>query len=316
VARYVLGRLATALGAIWAVYTVTFLVLYLLPGDPVTLLLAAGDVSAENLSPEQLTTLQAQYGLDRPIPGQYAHQLWRLAHLDFGESFSRNVPVSGLLADRLGPTLAVGSLAMLLAVVGGGAVSFLAVSVRSGTIRGLLRRLPAAGVCLPPFFVGLLLIQVFAFRLGWLPAIGSDGWRTLVLPAVMMALPAAAMLAQVLTRGLDSVLAEPYVGTARAKGLSHVAVVTRHGLRNAAPAALNLLGLLLGATVAEAVVAETLFSREGLGRLAQEAVLDQDIPVVQAIVLVAGAAIALINLIVDLIHPVLDPRVVAARRAG
>ncbi|GID30941.1 ABC transporter permease [Paractinoplanes brasiliensis] len=314
--RYVLGRVATALGALWAVYTVTFVVLYLLPGDPVTMLLAAGDVPAENLSAEHLAGLKSQYGLDQPIHDQYAHHLWRLAHLDLGESFSRNVPVSELLADRLGPTLALGSLAILLAVVGGGAFAFLAVAARSGRVRDLLRRLPAAAVSLPPFFVGLLLIQVFAFRLGWFPAIGSDGGRTLILPALMMALPAAAMLAQVLTRSLDSTLAEPYVVTARAKGLSRTAVVTRHGLRNAAPAAVNLSGLLLGATVAEAVVAETLFSRDGLGRLAHEAVLDQDIPVVQAVVLVAGAAVALINLVVDLIHPLLDPRVVAARRAG
>ncbi|GIE78461.1 peptide ABC transporter permease [Actinoplanes philippinensis] len=314
--RYVLGRIATALGTLWAVYTVTFVVLYLLPGDPVTQLLAAGDVAAESLSAGQLADLQARYGLDRPIHDQYAHHLWRLAHLDLGESFTRNVPVSGLLADRLGPTLALGALAVLLAVAGGGAIAVMAVSARSGVARFLLRRLPAAGVSFPPFFVGLLLIQIFAFRLGWFPAVGSDGWRTLVLPAVTMAAPAAAMLAQVLTRSLDRTLAEPWVVTVRATGLSRFAVVTRHGLRNAAPAAVNVLGLLLGATVAEAVVAETLFSRDGLGRLVQEAVLDQDVPVVQAVVLVAGAAVVAINLVVDLIHPMLDPRVTAMRRAG
>ncbi|GFJ95330.1 peptide ABC transporter permease [Phytohabitans rumicis] len=312
--RYILGRLAQAVGVLWAVFTVTFVVLYLLPSNPVALLLAAGDVQVEDLSPEQLAALEAKYGLDEPVYVQYFDQLWQLVRLDFGNSISKNVPVSQLLVPRLGSTLALGMTAILLTVVVGVAVAYLAAYVQWRPARVLLRRLPAVGVSFPPFFIGLLLIQVFAFSLGWLPATGSDGWQTLILPAITMAIPTSAMLAQVLTRSLDDSLAEPYITTARAKGLSRHVVQARHALRNAALPALTLLGMLLGATVAEAVVVETVFTRDGLGRLAQEAVLAQDVHVVQAVVLVVAAAFVAINLVVDLIYPLIDPRVTHAHR--
>lgn len=314
--RYILGRLAQAVGVLWAVFTVTFVVLYLLPSNPVALMLAAGDVRVEDLSAEQLAALEAKYGLDKPVYVRYFDQLWQLMRLDFGDSTSKNVPVSELLVPRLGSTVALGVTAILLTLVVGVAVAYLAAYVRWRPARVLLRRLPAVGVSFPPFFIGLLLIQVFAFSLGWLPATGSDGWQTLILPAVMMATPTSAMLAQVLTRSLDDSLAEPYITTARAKGLSRHAVQARHALRNAALPALTLLGLLLGATVAETVVAETVFARDGLGRLAQEAVLAQDVHVVQAVVLVAAAAFVAINLVVDLIYPLIDPRVTQAHRVS
>jgi peptide/nickel transport system permease protein len=316
VLRYILGRLAQAVGVLWAVFTVTFVVLYLLPSNPVALLLAAGDMQVEDLSPEQLAALEAQYGLDKPVYVQYLSQLWHLVRLDFGDSISKHVPVSQLLAERLGSTLALGSTAVLFTLVGGVAIAYLAAWVQWRPAKILLNRLPAVGVSFPPFFVGLLLIQVFAFSLGWLPATGTDGWQSLILPAVMMSAPTAAMLAQVLTRSLNDTLAEPYITTARAKGLSRNTVQAKHALRNAALPALTLLGLLLGATVTEAVVAETVFTREGIGRLAQEAVLAQDVHVIQAIVLIAATAFVAINLVVDLIYPLLDPRVTHAHRVS
>ena len=169
---------------------------------------------------------------------------------------------------------------------------------------------------MPQFFIGLVLIQVFAFSLGWFPATGSEGWRSLVLPAITMSIINAAMLAQVLTRGLEDTLAEPYITTARAKGLSRTVIQFRHAFRNAALPALTLLGLLLGTTVTEAIVAETVFSRDGVGRLAQQAVLAQDVPLVQAIVVIAATAFVLINLLIDLIYPLLDPRIVHAARVS
>ncbi|GAA4735197.1 ABC transporter permease [Phytohabitans rumicis] len=314
--RYILGRIAQAVGVLWAVFTATFVVLYLLPSNPVALLLAAGDMQADDLSPEQLAALEAQYGLDKPVYVQYLDQLWHLVRLDFGDSISKHVPVSQLLDERLGSTIALGATAILFTLVGGLSVAYLAAWVQWRPAKILLARLPAIGVSFPPFFVGLLLIQVFAFSLGWLPATGTDGWRSLILPAVMMSAPTAAMLAQVLTRSLNDTLGEPYITTARAKGLSRNAVQARHALRNAALPALTLLGLLLGATVTEAVVAETVFTREGVGRLAQEAVLAQDVHVVQAIVLIAATVFVAINLVVDLIYPLLDPRVTHTQRVS
>jgi peptide/nickel transport system permease protein len=314
--RYILGRLAQAVGVLWTVFTVTFVVLYLLPSNPVALLMAAGNMQAEDLSPDQLASLEAQYGLDKPVYVQYATQLWHLVRLDFGDSISMNVPVSQLLEQRLGSTLALAATAVLFTLVLGVAIAYLAAWVQWPPAKVLLSRLPAIGVSLPPFFVGLLMIQVFAFSLGWLPATGTNGWRSLILPAVMMSTPTAAMLAQVLTRSLNDTLAEQYITTARAKGLSRNVIQARHALRNAALPAVTLLGLLLGSAVAEAVVAETVFTRDGVGRLAQAAVLAQDVHVVQAIVVIAAAAFVVLNLIVDLIYPLLDPRVTHAPRVS
>jgi peptide/nickel transport system permease protein len=314
--RYLLGRIVQAVGVLWAVYTVTFGILYLLPSDPVALRLAAGNVQVEELSPAQLVQIKAQYGLDQSLFQQYLTQLGHLLRFDFGESISQNLPVTQLLGQRLPSTLALGATAIGLALVLGVGIAYLAAYLRWRPARALLNRLPAVGVSLPPFFVGLLLIQLFAFSLGWLPATGSAGWRSLILPAVMMSIPTSAMLAQVLSRGLEDTLAQPYVVTARARGLSRGYIQFRHALRNAALPALPLLGLLLGATLTEAVVAETVFSRQGIGQLAQQAVLAQDVPLVQAIVVIAASVFVLINLVIDLVYPLLDPRITHAPKVS
>lgn len=315
-ARYVLGRVVQAVAVLWAVYTVTFAILNLLPSDPVALRLAAGNVAVEELSPAELAAMKAQYGIDKPLLTQYLDQLGGVLHGDFGSSISLNVPVGQLLSQRFGSTLLLGATATVFALLLGAATAYLAAWVQWRPLKIVLHRLPSIGVSLPPFFVGLLLIQVFAFSLGWFPATGTLGPRSLVLPAVTMALPTAAMFAQVLGRGLEDALAEPYVTTARARGLSAGHVQLRHALRNAVLPALTLLGLLLGATVTEAVVAETVFTRPGLGQLAQQAVLAQDVPVVQAIVLIAAAAFVVVNLLVDLVYPLLDPRITYTPRVS
>jgi peptide/nickel transport system permease protein len=289
--RYVVGRVAQALLVLWAAYTVTFVVLYLLPSDPVALMLSANNVQLDSLTPDQVAAARARFGLDQPVHLQYVHLL---------------------LASRLPPTLVLSVVAVVLAVVGGVGLAFLAAYVQWRPARLLLTRLPSFGVSLPTFWVGLLLIQVFAFTLHWVPATGNVGWRSVVLPAVTMAIPTSASLAQVLTRSLRDTLDEPYVTTARAKGLSRFQVQLRHASRNAALPALTILGLLVGATVTGAVTVETVFSRMGVGRLAAESVLAQDIPVVQGIVVIAAVAFVLVNLLVDLLYPLIDPRVVHA----
>ena len=313
-ARYVSGRVFQAVLVLWAAYTVTFIVLYLLPSDPVQLLLAAGNVDVTQVSPDQLASLKHEYGLDQPVYVQYFTQLFNFVSGNFGESISKNVPVTQLLSQRLPSTLALGASAVLLAVVLGVGTASLAVFARVTWLKVFLSRLPSIGVSLPPFFVGLLLIQVFAFQLRWFPATGDKGPQSLVLPSIMMAIPTAALLAQVLTRSLEDTLAEPYVVTARAKGLSRSVIQWKHAFRNAALPALTLLGLLLGATLTEAVVAETVFTRNGIGELAQESVLKQDVPVVQAIVVMAAALFVIINLVIDLVYPLLDPRIVHGQR--
>jgi peptide/nickel transport system permease protein len=199
-------------------------------------------------------------------------------------------------------------------IIGGVALACLAAYVRWRPLRAVLTRLPAFGVSLPGFWVGLLLIQVFCFSLHWFPSTGSATLKSFILPAITMALPAAAVLAQVLTRGLEQTLREPYIATAEAAGLSRGAIQFRHAFRNAALPAVTLLGLLVGYVMTSAVIAETVFSIAGVGRLAQQAVLAQDVPVVQGIVLFAAGAFVTLNLLVDLLYPLLDPRIARTPR--
>ncbi|MET8429810.1 ABC transporter permease [Nocardia sp. NPDC004860] len=311
--RYVAGRVAQAAVVLWAAFTATFVVLYLLPSDPVEIQLGAAGIQPDSLTPQQLAAAEAKYGLDRPVADQYLSALTGALHGNFGTSIAKQVPVGDLIGDRLSGTLVLSALAGLLAVVAGTAVAYLAALVRFRPGRALLSRLPALGVAVPSFLVALILIQLFAFQLGWLPSLGNGGPRALVLPVITMAIPPAAQLAQVLTRSFEDTLGEQYIVTARAKGLSRGQVQLRHAFRNAALPALTILGLLVGTTVTSAIVVETVFNRNGIGRLAQEAVLAKDIPVVLAIVVIAAAGFVAVNLLVDLLYPLLDPRITHTR---
>lgn len=311
--RYVVRRLAQAVGVLWAAYTVSFLVLVLLPGDPVSAMAGAGADSTE-VDPAELARLRQAYGFDRPVLVQYAEQLGRAVRGDFGNSVSTGNPVTSTLAAALPQTLQLTSAALLLAVLLGGGLALSATATPHRWLRQLLLSLPPLGVCVPTFWVGLMLVQVFSFRNQWFPAFGNDGLRGLVLPAVTLAVPTGALVAQVLARSLLTALDEPYVGTAWAKGAGRSRVLLRHALRNAALPALTVVGLLVGTLLANAVVVETVFSRNGLGRVTQAAVTVQDIPVVQGVVVFGAAAFVLVNLAVDLIYPQLDPRIVLAPR--
>lgn len=306
--HYTVRRIAQAIAVLWAAYTVTFVVLYALPSDPVSILLnQAGGTGRP--SADQVARIQEAYGFNDPIVVQYFHHLFDAFRFDFGQSVSRGQSVTSLLAENLPPTIALTALALVLTTVIGGGLAFLATYVGWRPLRSFLHRLPAVGVSFPTFWVGLLLIQLFSFSLGWFPATGSDGASSLVLPALTMSLPTSGILAQVLIRGLDDTLDQAHIATARAKGLSRLTIHTKHVLKNGSLPALTILGVLVGLTVTNAVVSETVFSRLGIGRLAQQAVLAQDIPLVQGIVVLAAGVFVVVNLAVDLIYPLLDPRV-------
>ncbi|MGA0567491.1 ABC transporter permease [Rathayibacter sp. KR2-224] len=313
--KYVVGRLGQAVLVLWAAYTVSFIVLYLLPSDPVQILINRSG-TATTTSKAQIAQIAHEYGYDQPVIVQYFSQLGKALRLDFGQSVSMHQPVSSLIAQNLPPTLALAGTAILFTAVGGIVLAFLATYVGWRPLRRLLERLPALGVSFPTFFIGLLLIQLLSFDLHLFPSVGSATPATLVLPALTMAIPTSGILAQVLIRGMNDQLGEGYITTARAKGLSKFAVHAVHAFRNAALPALTILGLIVGYTVAGAVVAETVFSRLGIGRLAQQAVLAQDIPLVQGIVVIAAAGFVLVNVVVDLVYPLLDPRVVVTARVA
>jgi peptide/nickel transport system permease protein len=237
---------------------------------------------------------------------------------DFGDSVSTGRPVTSTLADALPQTLQLTGAALLLAVVLGGGLAVLATYTSQRWLRQLLLSLPPLGVSVPTFWVGLLLVEAFSFRLHWFPAFGNDGLRGLILPAVTLAVPTGAQVAQVLAKSLLTALDQAYVETARAKGAGRWRVHLRHALRNASLPALTVVGLLVGQLIAGSVVVETVFSRDGLGRVTAAAVTAQDIPLVQGVVVFGALIFVVTNLIVDLVYPLLDPRIVVAsgRKAG
>ncbi|MGW4194468.1 ABC transporter permease [Streptomyces sp. NPDC005004] len=311
--RYVLWRLAQAVGVLWAAYTLTFLLLDLLPGDPVAAMAGAG-LNSTQVTPERLAELRAQYGFDRPLLVRYATSLGHALRGDFGDSVATGRPVAAILADALPSTLELTGVALPLAVLLGGGLALAATSTSRGPLRRLLLSLPAVGISLPAFWVGLMLVQLLSFRLRLFPAFGNAGAAGLVLPAVTLALPAAVLVAQVLSQSLLAVLEEPYVQTARAKGAGRARVRFHHALRNAALPALTVIGVLAGQLTANAVVVENVFSRNGLGRVTTDAVTVRDIPVVQGVVVFGALVFVLLNLLVDLAGPLLDRRIVITGR--
>jgi|UPI000364047E peptide/nickel transport system permease protein len=302
------GRVAQAGVVLLLAYVVTFVILRLLPGDPAEVMLAAAGVDPAAITPEQYAALREKFGLDQPAPVQLVTQLLAALRGDLGLSYASGRPVSELIAERAPGTLAIGFGGFLLAAVLGVTIACAATLVRAPFLRRLLRRLPAIGISLPSFWTGLLFVQLFAFTLGWLPPSGSREPGSVVLPALTLAIGSSAVIAQLLLRGLDEAYREGFVNTARMKGLSPLRVLLRHGLPNAAAPTLTMLALILGNLLTGTVVVETLFSRAGLGRLLQDAVLNQDVPVVQGIVLLAAAIFLLLNLLVDLLYPLLDAR--------
>ena len=253
------------------------------------------------MSPEQLAEIRLAYGADTPLWQQYGHTLLSFLKGDFGYSMQAGVPVSQSLATSLPPTLQLALSGFVAALILAVALAFLSNQVGFGWLRSALQTLPSLFVSVPVFWLGIMLIQVFSFRLGWIPVINPGRWEGMVLPTLTLAVPISAPLAQILIRNIDAVLAQPFVAVARAKGASRRGVLWRHVARNAVLPTLTIAGILFGELLAGAVVTEAVFGINGLGSLTQQAVGNQDTAVLQAIVVISATSFVLINLIVDLL---------------
>ncbi|GAB0103021.1 ABC transporter permease [Nocardia sp. JMUB6875] len=306
--RYVIGRVLQAVGVLWAAFSLSFVVLYLLPGDPVDM--AANAATGTPVDAAAIAEMRARYGLDQPLWAQYWTALTHAVRGDLGHSIFSGQTVTGALADALPSTLVLAGSGLLLAVLGGTALALAAAYTERPWLRGLLIALPPVGASMPAFWVGLLLLQLFSFRLRLVPAIGGTGFTGTILPAITLAIPVGAVIAQVLYSSLVTTWRQPFAEVAFAKGASRWWVQLRHVLRPAATPALTVAGLWVGQVLAGSVVTETVYSRPGLGRLTQESVLHQDIPVVQGVVVFAALVFVTVNLLIDLAYPLLDPRVV------
>lgn len=303
--KYLSGRTGQALLVLWAAFTLSFILLQVLPGDAILIKFQNPDMG---LSPAQIAEMRTAYGADVPLWQQYLQTLSRFLRGDLGYSIQNGVAVSALLAANLPATLQLALLGFVLALLLALGIAFVSNLVGFGWLKSALQSLPALFVSVPTFWLGIVLIQIFSFRLKLIPIINPGEWVGLLLPIVTLAIPISAPLAQILIRSIDTVQTQPFVVVARAKGASHSGVLWRHVARNAMLPVLTIAGILLGELIAGALITETVFGRSGLGQLTQQAVVNQDVAVLQAVVMISATAFVTLNLLVDLLFPLLDPR--------
>ena len=314
--EYILRRLALMVPVAFLVTVVVFALLRFAPGDPV--LVYAG----EERDPVALDALRHQYGLDQPMPIQYVSWLAHAAQGDFGRSLRTRQPVAEAIVERLPKTLELGSAALLLSVTIALTVGSLSALKRNSPIDLFATGFTIAGVSLPNFYLGIILILVFALLFRIFPPGGYSDFaedplanlRRLVLPAITLATASAAVNLRQVRSALLDVLGQEYMRTARAKGLREQAVVLRHAMKNALIPVVTLIGLQVGAIIEGAIITETIFFWPGVGRLAVDSINGRDYPVVQAIVLMSALSFMVSTLAVDVLYAWLDPRISYRRR--
>ena len=298
-----LTRLVSALVVVLGVCTLVFLLIHLVPGDPVEAMLG------ENAQVADREALRQALGLDRPLGEQYLAYLQRLARLDLGLSFQDRRPVAAILGERLPATLELTLAALGLALLLALPLGVLAARHRGSPLDSGAMGLSLVGISIPNFWLGPLLILIFSLWLGWTPVSGREGPASLILPALTLGTGMAAILARMVRGSILEVLGEDYVRTARAKGLSERRVLWGHALRNAWLPILTLIGLQLGGLLGGAVITETVFAWPGVGSLLVEAIQSRDYPVVQACVLLVSLSYVFVNPLTDLVYSWVDPRI-------
>lgn len=309
--RYVLARVGQSALVLLLAFTVVFLGVSVLPTDPATIFVAKGE---GYFNPDIVTEVKAFYGYDRPLWVQYVSQLNQLLHGHFGFSLSSGQAVTDRIGGVIGQTLQLAATATALALLFAGAIMVLATT--GGPVRLVVRALPPLFGAVPTFWLGLVVLEVFSVQLGLMSLFPDGSVAALLVPALVLAVPISAPIAQVLLKNVAATLALPHVRTARAKGGTPGWVLRRHALKNAAGPALTVTATTVGALLGGSVVTETVFSRAGLGSVLLQAVSNQDISLIQGLVLLTTVVIVAANLLVDLVYPILDPRVTKSQRRG
>jgi peptide/nickel transport system permease protein len=299
-------RVLAGTGVMLGAATASFLALHGTAGDA-----ALSTVSGQGADPTQavLEQVRRDYGLDLPLWRQYLDYLGKLLHGDLGESYQQRLPVARAIGAQLGQTVQLAVSAVAVAIV---------LSVTVGVLTAKRPRWIRSGASgpelvlasMPTFVLGLVLLLIFAVGLGWFPVSGQESFKSLVLPAFTLALPVAAVLSQVLRSELEDVLEQPFILTARARGMRDAAVRFRHALRHALIPLVTMSGSVIGWMLGGAVVTESLFNRQGLGQLMLAATTNKDIPLVVGVIIFAAFVYVVVNLLVDILYTVIDPRVV------
>ncbi len=310
---WALRRLAATIPVLLGVTLVTFVLTYLLPGDP------ARAMAGERYREEDLDRIRRELGLDRSLPEQYATYLGRLARGELGVSFATGRPVADDLAERFPRTLLLAAASLALALVLGLPLGTLAARFAGSFVDRAATVFALLGVSLPVFWTAMLLLSVFAIRLRWVPPSGyvDTSVLAIVLPAVTLGVRSAAVIARMTRASLLDVLGQDYLRTARAKGVGEAGVLVRHGLRAALVPVVTLVGLDFGSYLSGSVLTESIFAWPGVGQYALQAILRRDFPAIQATVLLLAVVFVVVNLLVDLAYGALDPRIrVRPEKAG
>jgi len=308
---YIARRLAATLLVMALVGVFIFLLLHIAPGDP------AAVIAGDNATPQQIADIRHQLGLDLPLPVQFGRWIWELLHGNFGISIFSQAPVLTLIQQRLPATISLTLLTMGFAAVLAVGAGVLAAWRAGGLLDRGLMAFSALGFSVPVFVVGYLLIYVFAIRLAILPvqgyaplAAGVWPWLShLLLPALALGMAYVALIARITRASMLEVLAEDYMRTARAKGASASSMLLHHALRNAGVPIVTVIGIGVALLISGVVITETVFNIPGLGRLTVDAITNRDYPIIQGVIVVFSGAYVLVNLAVDLVYTVIDPRI-------
>lgn len=308
--RAILSRVFGSIGVVLGAVTLIFLILNWLPGDAATM------IAGENASAETIERIRAQLGTERPLIAQYFDYLAGLLQGDLGRSYISHEPVLDRLSAQFPSTALLASLAGLVAVVLGVGLGVVSARNHGGWLDQALQCVALTMISVPPFWTGILAILLFSVTLGWLPVIGDGGVLASIMPVCCLGLVVAVPIMRIVREGILEGLHEPYVTTLRAKGLGDRRIFYTHVLRNAMIATVTLLSVSVGELLSGTVVMETLFARQGIGRVAVEALNQKDMPVVQGAILLASVVYVLINLAVDLSYTWIDPRTRLAATGG
>jgi len=304
VTRYISARLLVTLPVVFGVSLAVFSMLFLIPGDPVKMML-----SEFQTNPEQIARMRAQLHLNDPFAIQYGRFVLNAVHGDLGESIRDRRPVTGEILEVLPSTVQLAVAALAFSSGLGISLGIIAAVRQNSWIDLASMMVALVGISMPSFWLGLLLIFIFSLHLGWLPAAGGGGLDHLPLPALALGMGAAAIIARLTRSSMLEVLRMEYMTTARAKGLANLGVVLRHGLKNALIPIITIFGLQFGSLLAGTVIIETVFGRPGIGQLLVNAILNKDFPLVQGVVLFVAVGYVMINLAVDVIYAAVDPRI-------
>lgn len=307
-ARWALSRLGVVLAVLWGASTLSFLAVKLIPGDPVAILTGGENVVDE----AERAALIREYALDQPLAVQYARYLGAALTGDFGASYQYRQPVTEVIGEAVMPTLQLAGGAIVLAL-SLALVDALATAGRRRGLRTLLSGVELTLLSTPVYWIGIVLLALFSFRLQWFPVTGNEGPGALVLPIVSLSLPLAALLGQVLRDGLEDALAQPFALTVRTRGVSELALRVRHGLRHAALAVSTVTGTMTAALLGGSILTETVFGRSGIGQITLAAIKTRDMPLVLGLVMLSALVFVGVNLLIDALYLAIDPRLRRAR---